>query len=71
MRPPLERQRGGYDQGAGIAIDVRTTVAVVGDPEALYFGDYAVDDSTLMPGVGAMLGEVRFRDWLERQLADA
>jgi uncharacterized protein YbjT (DUF2867 family) len=44
---------------------------VVTDPEALYFGDYAVDDSTLVPADGALLGEVRFRDWLERQLATA
>ena len=44
---------------------------VVGDPEARYFGDYKVDDSTLVPADGALLGEVRFRDWLERQLAAA
>jgi uncharacterized protein YbjT (DUF2867 family) len=44
---------------------------VVTDPEALYFGAYAVDDSTLMPADGARLGGVRFRDWLERQLAAA
>ena len=30
-----------------------------------------VDDSTLVPADGAMLGEVRFQDWLERQLATA
>ena len=44
---------------------------VVTDPEALYFGVYKVDDSTLVPADGALLGEVRFRDWLERQLAAA
>ena len=44
---------------------------VVTDPEAAYFGTYQVDDSTLVPGEGAMLGEVRFRDWLERQLVTA
>jgi uncharacterized protein YbjT (DUF2867 family) len=44
---------------------------VVTDPSALYFGDYAVDDSTLVPGEGAILGDVRFQDWLERQLAAA
>ena len=37
---------------------------VVTDPEALYFGDYEVDDSTLVPADGAILGEVRFQDWL-------
>src|SRR3954447_4304376 len=37
---------------------------VVGDPDALYFGDYKVDDSTLLPGPGAILGAVRFQDWL-------
>jgi uncharacterized protein YbjT (DUF2867 family) len=42
---------------------------VVTDPDALYFGDYKVDDSTLVPADGALVGEVRFRDWLERQLA--
>ena len=44
---------------------------VVTDPEAPYYGDYKVDDSTLVPADGALLGEVRFRDWLERQLAAA
>jgi uncharacterized protein YbjT (DUF2867 family) len=44
---------------------------VVTDPEALYFGDYAVDDTTLVPGDGALVGAVRFRDWLDRQLAAA
>ena len=44
---------------------------VVTDPEALYYGDYKVDDSTLVPAEGALVGEVRFRDWLERQLAAA
>src|SRR4051794_11647054 len=44
---------------------------VVGDPDALYFGDYKVDDSTLLPGPSAILGEVRFQDWLARQLAAA
>jgi len=44
---------------------------VITDPDALYFGDYKVDDSTLVPAEGAMLGEVRFQDWLEQQLAAA
>ena len=44
---------------------------VVTDPEALYFGDYAVDDTTLVPGDGALIGDVHFQDWLERQLAAA
>jgi uncharacterized protein YbjT (DUF2867 family) len=44
---------------------------VVTDPEALYFGAYEVDDSTLVPAEGALLGEIRFTDWLERQLAAA
>jgi uncharacterized protein YbjT (DUF2867 family) len=44
---------------------------VVTDPTALYFGAYEVDDSTLVPGDDALLGEIRFRDWLERQLAAA
>ena len=44
---------------------------VVSDPEALYFGAYRVDDRTLVPAGGALVGEVRFADWLERQLAAA
>src|SRR4051794_24415315 len=44
---------------------------VVTDPEALYFGTYKVDDTTLVPGPGALIGEVRFQDWLARQLATA
>jgi uncharacterized protein YbjT (DUF2867 family) len=44
---------------------------VVTDPEAPYFGTYQVDDSTLVPADGAVLGDVRFRDWLERQLVTA
>jgi uncharacterized protein YbjT (DUF2867 family) len=44
---------------------------VVSDPHALYFGDYAVDDTTLNPAEGAMIGEVHFQDWLERRPAAA
>jgi uncharacterized protein YbjT (DUF2867 family) len=44
---------------------------VVTDPAAPYFGAYEVDDSTLVPADGALIGEVRFPDWLERQLAAA
>jgi uncharacterized protein YbjT (DUF2867 family) len=44
---------------------------VVTDPEALYFGAYEVDDSTLVPADGALVGQIRFRDWLARQLAAA
>jgi uncharacterized protein YbjT (DUF2867 family) len=42
---------------------------VVTDPAAVYFGAYEVDDSTLVPADDALVGEVRFRDWLERQLS--
>jgi uncharacterized protein YbjT (DUF2867 family) len=44
---------------------------VVTDPEALYFGAYEVDDSTLVPADDALVGEIRFRDWLELQLPAA
>jgi uncharacterized protein YbjT (DUF2867 family) len=44
---------------------------VVADPDALYFGDYKVDDSTLVPAGDALVGEVHFQDWLERQPAAA
>jgi uncharacterized protein YbjT (DUF2867 family) len=44
---------------------------VVTDPKALYFGDYEVDDTTLVPADGALLGEIHFEDWLSQQLAAA
>jgi uncharacterized protein YbjT (DUF2867 family) len=44
---------------------------VVTDPSAPYFGVYTIDDTTLVPAGEAMLGEVRFQDWLERRLAAA
>ena len=44
---------------------------VVTDPTARYYGAYEVDDATLVPADGALLGDVRFDDWLERQLAAA
>jgi len=44
---------------------------VVGDPAAAYYGAYAVDDSTLVPGAGALTGTVHFADWLQRQPATA
>src|SRR4051812_27770751 len=40
-------------------------------PDALYYGMYAVDDSTLVPAAGAQRGEIHFQDWLARQLATA
>jgi uncharacterized protein YbjT (DUF2867 family) len=44
---------------------------VVTDPDAPYFGMYEVDDTTLVPGEGALLGEIRFDDWLAQQLTTA
>jgi uncharacterized protein YbjT (DUF2867 family) len=44
---------------------------VVTDPTAPYYGAYEVDDATLVPADGALLGDVRFDDWLERRLAAA
>jgi uncharacterized protein YbjT (DUF2867 family) len=44
---------------------------VVTDPTAPYYGAYEVDDSTLVPADDALVGDVRFPDWLERQLATA
>jgi uncharacterized protein YbjT (DUF2867 family) len=44
---------------------------VVSDPNALYFGAYEVDDTMLVPAADAIVGEVRFGDWLKRQLAAA
>jgi uncharacterized protein YbjT (DUF2867 family) len=37
--------------------------AVVVDPEATYFGTH-VDDTSLVTGDGALLGGIRFSDWL-------
>ncbi|TKB92932.1 MAG: NmrA family transcriptional regulator, partial [Mesorhizobium sp.] len=39
---------------------------VVADPGALYYGQVAIDDRTLMPGDNARIGAVRFDDWLSR-----
>src|SRR4051794_26370180 len=36
---------------------------IVADPDAEYFGTKLSDDS-LLPGEGALLGEIRFADWL-------
>jgi uncharacterized protein YbjT (DUF2867 family) len=55
-------------QALAAAGDPRTVVA---DPAALYFGGYDVDDTTLNPGDGAIIGDVHFQDWLQRQLAAA
>jgi uncharacterized protein YbjT (DUF2867 family) len=44
---------------------------VVGDPAATYYGAYAVDDSTLVPGADALTGTVHFADWLQRRPATA
>ena len=43
---------------------------VVADPEARYFG-IAVGERTLVPGDGAMLGEIRLDDWLSQVAADS
>ncbi|MER9328588.1 SDR family oxidoreductase [Mesorhizobium sp. M0488] len=39
---------------------------VVADPGALYYGQVAVDDRTLVPGENARIGAVHFDDWLSR-----
>ncbi|MER8758729.1 SDR family oxidoreductase [Mesorhizobium sp. M0976] len=39
---------------------------VVSDPGALYYGQVAIDDRTLVPGENARIGAVRFDDWLSR-----
>jgi hypothetical protein len=36
---------------------------VVPDPEARYFGA-VLGERSLLPGDGAVLGEIRFEDWL-------
>jgi uncharacterized protein YbjT (DUF2867 family) len=39
---------------------------VVADPGALYYGQVAIDDRTLVPGESARIGAVHFGDWLSR-----
>jgi len=41
---------------------------VVSDPSAAYYG-IAVDERSLVPGDGAMVGEIRFDDWLRENTA--
>src|SRR3954447_11876214 len=48
-------------QALSVQNDARQIVA---DPDAEYFGTKLSDDS-LLPGEGALLGEIRFADWLE------
>jgi uncharacterized protein YbjT (DUF2867 family) len=36
---------------------------VIADPHARYFGT-ELDEFSLVPGDGALLGEIRFEDWL-------
>ena len=43
---------------------------VASDPRARYFGAI-LDRRTLMPGDGAQLGEVRFQEWLNRNVSVA
>jgi uncharacterized protein YbjT (DUF2867 family) len=43
---------------------------VIADPSARYFGAI-LGERTLMPGDGARLGDVRFRDWLNRDTSMA
>jgi uncharacterized protein YbjT (DUF2867 family) len=38
---------------------------VVTDPQARYFGSVP-GERTLVPGDGATLGQIRYRDWLDR-----
>ncbi|MFC7644755.1 hypothetical protein ACFQX6_31745 [Streptosporangium lutulentum] len=38
---------------------------VVADPQAHYFGSVP-GERTLVPGEGATLGQIRYRDWLDR-----
>ena len=45
--------------------DPRTVVA---DPSATYFG-IAVGGRSLVPGDGAMIGEIRLDDWLRQTTA--
>jgi uncharacterized protein YbjT (DUF2867 family) len=46
--------------------DPRTVIA---DPSATYFG-IALGERALVPGDGAMIGEVRLDDWLRQSMAD-
>ena len=39
---------------------------VVADPNALYYGQVAIEDHTLLPGGNARIGALHFKDWLSR-----
>ena len=52
-------------QGLSARNDPREVVA---DPHARYFGT-ELGERTLVPGEGALLGEVRFKDWLSQSTA--
>ena len=62
----------GVLRGADVVIDVSNSPSFE-DAAVLEFFETSteVDDSTLVPAAGALLGEVRFGDWLERQLSVA
>jgi uncharacterized protein YbjT (DUF2867 family) len=66
--PELIRQDEFVGQFLRATADARTLVA---DAKALYFGSVAVDDRSLTPGPGALLGTTRFGDWLSRSLVQA
>ncbi|MGH3600747.1 MAG: SDR family oxidoreductase [Pseudonocardiaceae bacterium] len=50
-------------QGLAVRNDPRT---VVTDPHARYFGIDGVSERTLIPGDGAVIGDIRFSDWLSQ-----
>ena len=43
---------------------------VVADPHARYFGA-ELTERMLMPGIGARLSEIRFKDWLRQSAIEA
>jgi uncharacterized protein YbjT (DUF2867 family) len=73
MGPPLNRMAevGGpeqfrFDELIRLALSARNdTREVIADPHARYFGTELTEFS-LVPGNDALLGEIRFEDWLSR-----
>lgn len=54
----------GMDRFAQKYLDAKQdTHALIGDPQARYFGT-VIDDRSLVPGDGARLGSVRYDDWI-------
>jgi hypothetical protein len=53
-----------------VSAQVQDPPVVIADPHARYFGT-ELGERTLVPGTDAMLGEIRFEDWLAQSAVHA